>query len=341
MKELNTLSRAVPTAEKPRLHKQSRSYLKTSAKLVGKDMQEQSLFTLPTYDNDIRRFKDVLSKNTAILGNLLFTLWQANKDTEGYYKITNLSHIAGLMQTIPQELKLYFICLGGYQYPIVKISIDDKGKRILSTYTDKLFYVKFNIRLKDNEKETDFTNDDRVGNNWVNFIKNRDIESIDIAPSQSFIEDMQGKGLGNVLVDNSLVAYCLGLSELAYKIFCFSSSNKPSFKIGFDKLISNKYLNLEKQVYGVYKDEKRVSAGQGKKKVLKRIKYAFDELKTTGHLTKWGYDEANDEFNWTYSDKIIKHKDLLPKELTPAINTERQTINTERQTIDTERQEKK
>ena len=104
MKELNTLSRALPTAEKPRLHKQSRSYLKTSAKLVGKDMQEQSLFTLPTYDNDIRRFKDVLSKNTAILGNLLFTLWQANKDTEGYYKITNLSHIAGLMQTIVETL---------------------------------------------------------------------------------------------------------------------------------------------------------------------------------------------------------------------------------------------
>lgn len=321
--EAITVSPEIPTSTKfykskdapsPTLSRQARGYLKTTASLVGKEMSEgRSLFTLPSYDYDLKALKETLSQKTAITGNLLLTLWQANKNDKGYYVIDNLVEIANLLQIAPQDLKLYLIYLGGYQYPIIKMGLNKQGKRIISFSSDKLFYIKFNMRLKDGESEATFTKDDRIGNNYVNFIRDRDIDTIDIMPSVSIQEELQGKGLGSVLTDDSFVAFCLGLSELAYKFFCWSGSNKPSFKIGFDKLISKKHLNLEKQVYGV-KDArgKRKSAGQGKARVLKRIQEALKELLDKGHLVKWAYDEATDTFSWTYSNKIIKHKELLP-----------------------------
>jgi len=334
--------------KKTTLHRQARGYLKTTARLVGKETEQVSLFTLPAYNDNINPFKQILSKNTAITGQLLLALWQKNKDDKEIYKINNLSEIARLLQTTPQELKLYLICLGGYQYPITHF---DKEKRILSIHHDKLFYIKFNIRLKENETESSFNADNKIGTDYLSFIKERDIESVDVMPSPSMIQDLQGKGLGNVLVDDYFVAFSLGLSDMAYKLFAFSSSNKPTFKIGFKKLITRKYLNLEKQVFGVYnKQGKRLSAGQGKARVLDSITKGLKELKEAGHLVSWKYSDDTDYFEWRYSNKIIKHKELLLKNkgdqtgqtgqqtANPTINTIRQTINTIRQFIDTIRQ---
>jgi hypothetical protein len=291
--------------------------MKTTASLVGKDMsEERNLFTLPSYDYDTRALKDTLTKNTAITGNLLLALWQANKQTntdgDDIYTIDNLTSIADLLHITPQDLKIYLIYLGGYQYPIIKAGVNKQGKRIISFSSDKLFYIKFNMRLKNGETEATFTKDDRIGNNYVNFIRDRDIDTVEITPSKNIIAELQGKGLGNVLVDDIFVAFCLDLSELAYKLFCLSGSNKPSYKIHFNKLITKKYLNLEKQVYGA-KDTmgKRKSAGQGKARVLKRIEEALKELLDKGHFVKCTYDKEQDLFEWTYANKIIKHKELL------------------------------
>lgn len=302
------------------LHKQARGYLKTTASLVGKDTSGQkSLFEIPHFDTAINPYKEVLTKMTAITGNLLIALWQANKDKDNVYKITNLSEIARKLGVEPKELKLYLIYLGGYQRPITTLSIikrkGKKDKRILSIYHDKIFYIKFNIRLKDNEREDEFNNDTRIGTNYLNFIKDRDIESVDVIPSITLQEELRGDGLGNVLVDDGFVAFSLGLSDLAYKLFCFSSSNKPTFKIGFKKLIGKNYLNLESQVFGSYKNGKRIKAGQGKPKILKTINSALKELEEKGHLTKWTYDEETGFFNWTYSDTVIKHKENLTKQV--------------------------
>ena len=303
--------------KKPTLHKQARGYLKTTASLVGKDTsQQKSLFEIPHFNTAINPYKEVLTKMTAITGNLLLALWQANKDDKNIFTITNLSEIARQLGAEPKELKLYLIYLGGYQRPLTQLKIvkeqGKKDKRILSIYHDKIFYIKFNIRLKDTERETDFNNDARVGTNYLNFIKDRDIESVEVMPSLSLQEELQGSGLGNVLVDDNFVAFSLGLSDLAYKIFCFSSSNKPTFKITFKKLIDKKYLNLESQVYGEYnKAGKRTKKGQGGARVLQRIKDALDELKTKKHLIKWNYNEQTDFFCWTYTDEVIKHKELL------------------------------
>jgi len=291
--------------KKTPLHKQSRGYLKTTASLVGKDTSKQkSLFEIPHFDTTINPFKEVLTKRTAITGNLLLNLWQDNKDDKNILTITNLSDIARQLGVEPKELKLYLIYLGGYQRPITKLRIvkerGKKDKRILSVYHDKLFYIKFNIRLKDNEKDEDFNNDARVGTNYLNFIKKRAIESVEVMPSLSLQEELQGSGLGNVLVDDNFVAFSLGLSDLAYKLFCFSGSNKPTFKIKFIKLIGKNYLNLNEQL-----------KKQGKPRILQNLKNALTELQTKGHLKKWDYNEQKELFSWTYTDAFIKHKELL------------------------------
>jgi len=289
------------------MHRQSRSLLKTSASGVGRD-REQTLFTLPAYRGNINPFKKVMSKNTAIMGNLLIKLWQKHKDEKGIFTIKNLTKIARIMKTSPQELKVYLLCLAGYQYPVTKIN---KETRTLSIYSDKLFYIKFNMRFKKGEDEDSFT-----GTNYISFIRDRFVKSVEITPSASIIEGLEGKGLGNVLVDDNFVAFSLGLSDLAYKLFCFSSSNRPTFKISFRKLTSKKYLNLGKQIYGVYNDKgKRIRAGQGKRRILENIKRAFTELLVKEHLKEWEYNEAKDQFNWVYSDKFIKHKEFLSKEV--------------------------
>ena len=299
--------RYYPTKDKPAppLHRQARGYLKTAGAIVGRDM-EQTLFTLPTYEKDINPYKYNFSKMTGLTGNLLIMLWQKNKDENDIYTIKNLTAMAETLGATPQELKLYLVYLGGYQYPIHKPYVKPNGKKGISIYSDKLFYIKFNILYQDGENEKNFTNDDRIGTNYVSFIKGRDIDSVEIMPSKSIQEDLrqynkgQSTGLGNVLVDDAFVAFGLDLSDLAYKIFCYSGSNKPSFKIGFDKLITKINLNLEKQV-----------KAQGKPRVLNKIREALKELLDKGHLAKWDYYEAGDTFSWTYSNKIIKHKELL------------------------------
>lgn len=296
-------------------HKQARGYLKTTARLVGKETAQKSLFDIPHFDTAINPYKEVLTKMTAITGNLLLALWQANKDDKKLFTITNLSEIARQLNTSPQELKLYLIYLGGYQRPLTQLKIvkeqGKKDKRILSIYHDKIFYIKFNIRLKDNETESSFNNDARIGTNYLNFIKDRDIESVEVMPSLSLQEELQGSGLGNVLVDDNFVAFSLGLSDLAYKLFCFSGSNRPTFKITFSKLIGKNYLNLESQVFGEYKNNKRIKKGAGKARILERIKNALTELQGKNHLKKWDYNEQTEQFSWTYTDAVIKHKELF------------------------------
>jgi len=305
---------------KKSLNKQPRGYLKTSAKSVAKDTSKTSFFKVPHFDNEINPFKEAFSKKTAITGNLLIALWQARKDDKNILKITNLSEIARLLDVTVQELKLYLVYLGGYQRPITKLEIikepGKKEKRILSTYSDKIFYIKFKFVLQDGEKEEDFNNDFRVGTSYLNFIKDRDIESVEVIPALSLQEELKGGGLGNVLVDDSFIAFCLGLSDLAYKLFCLSSSNKPNFTITFDKLVGAKYLNLEEQIKGTYnKAGKRIKAGIGRPKMLNRIKDALDELKNKGHLQEWSYNEETELFRWTYTDKYIKHKELIKEKV--------------------------
>jgi len=293
-----------------KLHKQPRGLLKTTASNVGRDNDSLSLFSLQTYDEALQPIRETLSKNTAITGHYLMALWQKNRDDEGIYKIKNLSEVARPLNVTPQELKNYLIYLSGYIYPVTTREKLESGKTKLSITNDLLFKVRWNFIFKDGEDERLYNNDKRVGTRLSNYIKDLPVESVEITPNKSFIEDLEGKGLGNILVSDEVVAFSLDLSDMAYKLFCLNGSDVPTFKIGLKKLSSKKYLNLEKLLYGVYDKGKRIRAGKGKPYVVEKIKSGLEELKGKGHIDCWNYEEKDESFSWSYTNKIYKHNKL-------------------------------
>lgn len=277
------------------LHKQPRGYLKTTAKLVGRATEEKTLFSLPEVipDNGGNLLREVISRNTAILGNYLLQLWQQNGQKE--LIIDNLSPISEIMGNSNYEIKVYLLYLGGYVYPIV-----DKDKDGLTLTTEQLFKIKFRYSSKvaDKYKTGNFT---EIGSGLTKFIKDEPIDSIEITPSPLFIKALEGKGLGNVLVVNDkFVKLALSLTDIAYKIFTYSASNKPNQKIKEDSLI--KHLGLEKQI-----------KTQGRPRVRTTILKGLQELKDKEHIKNYSYEETTGMYLFDYSDKYIKHQDLNNK----------------------------
>lgn len=274
-----------------KLHKQPRGYLKTTAKLVGKATDEKTLFSLPELipekgDNPLR---EVISRNTAILGNYLLQLWQQKGGEK--LVINNLSPIAETMGNSNYEIKIYLLYLGGYVYPII-----DKDEDGLTLTTEQLFKIKFRYSTKvaDKYPNQDFT---EIGSGLTKFIKDEPIESIEITPSPLFIKALEGKGLGNVLVVNDkFVKLALSLSDIAYKIFTYSASNRPSYKIAEDNLI--KHLGLEKQI-----------KTQGRPRVRDTILKGLQELQDKEHIKSYNYEEAKGIYLFVYSDKYVRHQD--------------------------------
>jgi hypothetical protein len=275
-----------------KLHKQPRGYLKTTAKLVGKATDEKTLFSLPEVipESGGNFLREVISRNTAILGNYLLQLWQQNG--EGTLVINNLSPIAEIMGNSNYEIKIYLLYLGGYVYPII-----DKDEEGLTITTEQLFKVKFRYdnKVKDKYAGRKFT---EIGSGLTKFIKDENFSSIEITPSSLFIKALEGKGLGNVLVVNDkFVKLALSLTDIAYKIFTYSASNKPNQKIAEDNLV--KHLGLEKQI-----------KTQGKPRVRATILKGLQELQDKEHIKSYSYEEAKGMYLFTYSDKYVRHQEL-------------------------------
>lgn len=278
-----------------------RSYHKTMAKYVGKDMEEPGLFTLPSipeekmYEDGVP-FREVISKNTGILGGYMFQLWQINGKKR--LEINNLSYLADYLNTTNYKIKLYLLYLGGFQYPVIT-----RDKEGIGLETDRLFYVTFRygnevadkygiVDKKDNEE---LAKAPLIGTNIARFIKNEPLQKVIVEPNPIFAQALQGGGFGSVLVVNDeFHLLALKLTEIAYKILTYSSTNRPKWTRGEDVLI--KELGLEKQV-----------KSQGKPRVLQTIKKGLDELKEYGHLESWSYDHGKKMFTYTYTDKYVKH----------------------------------
>ena len=92
----------------------------------------------------------------------------------------------------------------------------------------------------------------------------------------------------------------LSLTDIAYKIFTYSASNKPNQKIKEDSLI--KHLGLEKQI-----------KTQGRPRVRTTILKGLQELKDKEHIKNYSYDDTTGMYLFDYSDKYIKHQDLNNK----------------------------
>jgi hypothetical protein len=276
----------------PKLHKQPRGYLKTTAKLVGKSTEEKTLFSLPEVlpENGGNSMRSVMSRNTAILGHYLLQLWQQNGG--GTLIIENLGPIADFMGNSNYEVKLYLLYLGGYVYPII-----DKDEDGLTLTTQQLFNIKFKYdsKVADRYEAGQLT---EIGNNLSKFIKDEAVKCIEITPNPLFIKALEGNGLGNILVVNdSFVKLALSLTDIAFKIFSYSVSNKPSQKIAENNLI--KHLGLEKQL-----------KTQGRPRVRATILKGFHELQEKGHIKAYSFDEHSGMFLFTYSEKYVRHKDL-------------------------------
>ena len=279
-------------AEVEKLHKQPRGYLKTTAKLVGKATDEKTLFSLPEAipESGGNFLREVISRNTAILGNYLLQLWQQNGG--GELVIHNLSPIAETMGNSNYEIKIYLLYLGGYVYPII-----DKDEHGLTLTTEQLFKIKFryNSKVADKYNAGSVT---EIGSGLTKFIKDEPIECIEITPSPLFIKALEGKGLGNVLVVNDkFIKLALSLTDIAYKIFTYSASNKPSQKIAENNLV--KHLGIERQI-----------KVQGRPRVRATILKGLQELQDKGHIKSYSYEDATGMYLFTYSEKYVKHQEL-------------------------------
>lgn len=287
------LTPGIPELPVDKLHKQPRSYLKTTAKLVGRATDEATLFSLPEVKSDSGGYlpREVISRNTAILGNYLLQLWQQSGRDE--LVIDNLSPISEAIGVNNFEIKIYLLYLGGYVYPI--IDRDQSGGLTLTT--EQLFKIEFKYSkaIADKYKAVGYT---EIGSGLTKFIKDEPVGKIIIKPSPLFIKALEGKGLGNVLVANDkFIKLALSLeTDIAYKILSYSGSNKPSQKIAEDNLI--KHLGLEKQI-----------KTQGKPRVRATILKGLKELQDKEHINSYSYEEATGMYNFTYSDKYIKHSE--------------------------------
>lgn len=270
-----------------KLHKQPRAYLKTTSKLVGRDTNSPTLFTMPEIlDLTSSQHRDIISKNTAILGNYILQLMQQTNSKElemtGY--LSTLSEMFGVNKT---EIKNYLLYLGGYVYPIT--DKDEKSGKLTMT-TEQLFKVKF-IYSKEVAERSYKT----IGTNLTRYLIDQPVESIVIEPSPIFIKALEGKGLGNVLVkNNDWVRLAQSLTETGYKLLAYTTSNKPKGKINEDSLIRE--LGLEEAV-----------KKQGKPRVRATILKAFEELKTSGHFKEYLLEEEPRMYSYTYSDKYVEH----------------------------------
>jgi len=294
-----------------KLHKQPRGLLKTTASNVARDTQSLSLFNAPNYDDALQPIRETISKNTGIMAQYLMLKWQRLKNDEGVYTINNLSEVARELNFEQREIKNYLVYLGGFIYPVISKGKLPNGKYGISISNSLMFSVKWNFVLPEGKKETDYNGDDRIGTRVSSYIREMPIQSIEIVPNQGFIDELEGKGLGNIFVSDEHIAFSLGLSDMAYKILSLSGSNKSYFKINFNKLVDKKHLNQESLIRGVYsKSGKRIRAGKGKPYVLTKIKEALTELQEAGHLQSWNYEEKDEMFSWNCTNKIYKYKDL-------------------------------
>jgi hypothetical protein len=278
-------------AEVDKLHKQPRGYLKTTAKIVGKATEEATLFSLPEIKTEegIGYLREVISRNTAILGNYLLQLWQQNGGDK--LVINNLSPISEIMGNSNFEIKIYLLYLGGYTYPII-----DSDKEGLTLSIEQLFKVQFKYSntVKNKYKNSEYK---EIGTGLTKFIKDEPFESITIEPNRLFIENIKGKGLGNILVVNDkFIKLALSLTDIAYKILTYSVSMKPSINIAEVNLI--KHLGLDKQI-----------KTQGKPRVRATILKGLQELQDKEHIKSYSYEEATEMYRFTYSNKYVRHSE--------------------------------
>jgi len=281
-----------------RLHKQPRNLLKTVGQSISNTIDSPTIFPMPQKNEQeltIMEVKEELSKNTGALAFYLIQKYQENNNKP--LEINNLNSIAEAMNCNNYRLKLYLLLLGGYVYPIV--DKDETTKELILT-NEQLFIIEFRYSKKVADKYAvkngEIQGVERIGNRFLNFIKDEPLDRVIITPNQRLIKALEGKGLGNILtVNNTFVGLILELTDIATKILCYTSSNQPNWKISENNLI--KSLGLIKQL-----------KAQGRPRIRATILKGLQELNKKGHIKHYEYNELTGMYSYSYSDKYVKYK---------------------------------
>jgi hypothetical protein len=290
-----------------RLHKQPRNLLKSIAKNIGNTTESPSLYSLPMptetdQGGALDTLKSEISKTAAALSLYLIQLYQENDNKP--LEISNLAPLCEQFNCNNYRLKIYLLFLGGYTYPI--IDRDETTKELIIT-SEQMFKIEFRYSKEaaDKYKEGGDT-PERYGTQLVNFIKDEPLKKVVIQPNERFIRGIEGRGLGNILtVSDKLIGLIQELTDIATKLLSYSSSNKPSHKIGEDNLID--HLGLKKQL-----------KAQGRPRVRATILKGLQELKDKGHIKNYNFEEDRGLFSWSYTDKYVRFKEGKKGKTPPA-----------------------
>jgi len=275
-------------------------YLRDGSKLIGNNTKSPSLFSSNTMfleENGTAREK--MSKNTHILGHFLLMKFQ---NGERSIKIDNLSILSDKMRVTNNEVKKYILALGE-NYALEKVI----GERLTIenvTYFNTQFVYSPEDTLKIQKGIIK-----KVGSYNHFYAYDCREESIIVSPTQRLLEAINpeqkrgSKTGGFIYTAEEYLDLALDLeTDLAYKLLTFTGTHKPTYKIGEDKLIHA--LGLKEQ-----------TRKQGRPRIREAILRGFEELKSKGHIIEYNYNQGEDMYSYSYSNKYVTHRLHTKKEV--------------------------
>jgi hypothetical protein len=230
------------------LFKASRVVNKSGSMVIGREKRGKDSRSLVAIDKTYPIQKDNYSKRVFMFMQYLIEKWQNTPlNSEGYLVIKNLSEVARDLsdpkhKTTPARIKDYIKQIS-YAYPYVT-TIGKKGsKKRLETEYKQPFKVKIRQLVDDG------TN---IGEGFITLkdyavLDKYPFDEVWVKPSM-FIRHTIGKdryggelppdikrrveGLGNIFLPKESIKLALDVSDLAYKIFLYNTTNRPSVPIG-------------------------------------------------------------------------------------------------------------
>ena len=292
------LVKAPGTAEE-KVYKAPRGYARTVAQIVKREREQPSLFNASGLLSLEETHRTAIGRNAAVLGTYLFQLL---KDGEETIPIRNLTALAELFNVSNHEIKLYFLALGGFTYPVVTLENDSLRLSVEQFFKIDVIYGK---KTQDRYNRGELT---MAGTSLLKMIVNEAPKEILVTLNRNFVLSLTGKGQGYTLLkQDKYTTLSLQLSDLGYKLQEYSSTQPRSYKIKEPGLI--KALAIEAQV-----------KKQGAPYMRGKIHEALEQLKTYGYLTEYSYDKETGLYKWIVSGEYIQHGKLVGPVTEPGID---------------------
>jgi hypothetical protein len=267
----------------------SNGYSRSVARLVGRERDQPSLFTMQGLLKVEDSHREVISKNAVILGDMLFSLLPSDTSK---LTITNLAPFTELFNVNNHEIKLYFLALGGFTYPVTKLKEGRLGLSNEQFFKITIWYDTERIEAAERGEIR------AVGTDYTHLLLNEPHLEIEVEPNPNFLDDIKGHGQRfSLKFEEKYFKLCLQLSDLAYKFTQWSGTQRRSHSIKEQGLINA--LSLAAQV-----------KKQGAPRIRAAIHKALEELKTHGYLTEYSYNEETGLYKWVCSGEYIQHGKL-------------------------------